>query len=53
VGGIVKDYSLSARWGLAFAICFIAPFCEEVIFRGFLLNAFLRWGALPGSRVSW
>jgi hypothetical protein len=34
----LKDYSLSARWGLAFAICFIAPFCEEVIFR-FLLNA--------------
>jgi membrane protease YdiL (CAAX protease family) len=40
----LKSYSLSARWGLAFAICFIAPFCEEVIFRGFLLNAFLRWG---------
>ncbi|XWJ90428.1 CPBP family intramembrane glutamic endopeptidase [Phytobacter ursingii] len=40
----LKDYSLSARWGLAFAICFIAPFCEEVIFRGFLLNAFIRAG---------
>lgn len=40
----LRNYAFWAKWSLAFAICFIAPFCEELIFRGFLLNASIQWG---------
>lgn len=35
-----------ARWGLILCGCLIAPVCEEVMYRGFLLNAFLGWGGV-------
>ncbi|WP_437888879.1 CPBP family intramembrane glutamic endopeptidase [Phytobacter sp. V91] len=40
----LRNYSSAAQWASALAICVIAPFCEEVIFRGFLLNASIGWG---------
>ena len=42
----LRGFPPSVILGLIFAIGFSAPFCEELIFRGFLLNAFLQWGSV-------
>jgi membrane protease YdiL (CAAX protease family) len=40
----LSNYPPLVVLGLIFAIAVSAPFCEEIIFRGFLLNAFIHWG---------
>lgn len=40
----LNDNSGFAMWAWVFTTCLAAPVSEEIIFRGFLLNASLGWG---------
>lgn len=41
------EYTGLTRWAWIFTACLLAPVSEEIIFRGFLLNASLGWGKIP------
>ncbi|WBT60057.1 CPBP family intramembrane glutamic endopeptidase [Kosakonia oryzendophytica] len=43
----LHSYSGFVRWTWVVTACLAAPVSEEIIFRGFLLNAFLGWGKIP------
>ncbi|KIS44355.1 CPBP family intramembrane glutamic endopeptidase [Kosakonia radicincitans] len=43
----LEGYTGLTRWAWIFTACLIAPVSEEIIFRGFLLNASLGWGKVP------
>lgn len=47
----LRNYPPAVKVGFIFAIGFAAPFCEEVIFRGFFLNASLGWGKIGRQSV--
>ncbi|MBS1205753.1 MAG: protease [Proteobacteria bacterium] len=44
---VLAGYAGLTRWVWIFTACLIAPVSEEIIFRGFLLNAGLGWGKVP------
>ncbi len=43
----LRDYTGLTRWTWMLTACLVAPVSEEIIFRGFLLNASLGWGKVP------
>ncbi|AGN84608.1 MULTISPECIES: type II CAAX endopeptidase family protein [Enterobacteriaceae] len=43
----LRDYTGLTRWAWILTACLVAPVSEEIIFRGFLLNASLGWGKAP------
>ncbi|MCE9914349.1 CPBP family intramembrane metalloprotease [Obesumbacterium proteus] len=40
----IVTYSSFSFFLFSFCVCLLAPIYEEIVFRGFLLNAFLLWG---------
>ncbi|WP_367298765.1 lysostaphin resistance A-like protein [Hafnia alvei] len=45
----ITSYSNFSFFLLSICVCFFSPIYEEIIFRGFLLNAFLSWG--PKAKI--